>query len=187
MKKSLLIWAGLLSVVLFMSGCLTCEKKEYSFRFTGDNSGMLTIKYYNLMSTKDDTIDNSEEDFASLINDYYEGSQIENEFPDATLVSKRMFEENGTLCGEVVFEFSDLAMANLYQHKGSGPLMYCLGCYSIDSEYFSESNGEYGGDIMPIVFWDPGLKNLELKTDLTFPDETTVSLLDKYKEWEAGR
>ncbi|NTV84049.1 MAG: hypothetical protein HGA23_07100, partial [Bacteroidales bacterium] len=56
-------------------------------------------------------------------------------------------------------------------------------CYSIDSEYYSESNGEYGGDIMPVVFWDPGLKKLELKTDVTAPDETTLSLLDR---WKAG-
>jgi hypothetical protein len=186
MKTNFLIWIGLISTIVFLSGCLTCEKKEYSFAFTGENTGQLTIKYINIMSTKDDTIDNSEEDFASLMADYYEGTEVETEFPEATLVSKRLFEENGVLCGEIVLEFSSLEIAHLYRHKGTGPLMYCLGCYSIDSEYYSESNGEFGGDIMPVVFWEPGLKKLELKTDLTFPDETTLSLLDRYKEWEAG-
>jgi len=187
MKTSLLIWTGLISIVLFLSGCLTCEKKEYTFKFTGDNSGQLTIKYINIMSTKDDSIDNSEEDFNTLMTDYYEGAEIENEFPEATLVSKKLFKENDVLCGEIVIEFTDMAMAHLYQHQGKGPLMYCLGCYSIDSEYYSESNGEYGGDIMPVVFWESGLKKLELKTDVTLPDETTVSLLDKYEEWEKGK
>jgi hypothetical protein len=182
MKKNSLIWIGLISAVLFLSGCLTCEKKEYTFKFTGDNSGQLTIKYINIMSTKDDTIDNSEEDFTSLMNDYLEGTEVENEFPDAIVVSKELFEENGMLCGRIVLDFADLAAAHLYQHKGKGPLMYCLGCYSIDSEYYNESNGEYGSDIMPVVFWDNGLKQLELNTVLTTPDETTVSLLERWQQ-----
>jgi hypothetical protein len=186
MKKHYFIWIVLIVSVLFMSGCLTCEKKEYTFQFTGKESGLLTIKYINLISTMDDTIDVSEDDFASLLNDYYEGTEIENGFPDATVVSKRMFEENGVLCGEIVLEFTNLAMGHLYQHNGKGPLMYCLSCNAIDSEYFAESNGEYGGDVMPVVFWDPGLKTLTLSTDVTTPDETTVSLLGKYKEWESG-
>ena len=65
--------------------------------------------------------------------------------------------------------------------------MYCLSCNAIDSEYYNESNGEYGGEIMPVVFWANGLTTLTLKTDVTSPDETTISLLDKYKEWEAAK
>jgi hypothetical protein len=186
MKKYLLVWIGLIITVLFMSGCLTCEKKEYTFEFTGKDSGRLTIKYINLMSTKDDSLDISDEDFSSLLTDYYEGTEIENEFPDAVVVEKRLFEEDGVLCGEIVLEFADLAMGHLYQHKGKGPIMYCLSCYAIDAEYFNESNGEYGGDVMPVVFWDPDLKKLTLSTSVTTPDETTVSLLDRYLEWQDG-
>jgi hypothetical protein len=186
MKKYYLGLIAVIVTVLFLSGCLTCEKKEYTFEFTGKDSGRLTIKYINVMSTMDDTVDISEEDFTSLITDYYEGTELENDFPNATVVSKRMFEENGVLCGEIVLEFADMATGHLYQHKGKGPIMYCLSCYSIDSEYYNESNGEYGGDVMPVVFWDQGLKTLTLTTDVTYPDETTVSLLDKYLEWDAG-
>lgn len=186
MKKHYFILALVMMAAMFISGCLTCEKKEYTFEFTGENSGRLTIKYINLMSTMEDDMDISSEDFQTLIESYYEGSELENEFPDAELVSKRLFEENGVLCGEIVLAFSDLAAAHLYQYKEKGPFMYCLSCYSIDSEYYAESNGEYGGDVMPVVFWEPGLKNLTLTTDVTYPDETTVSLLDIYKEWEAG-
>ena len=186
MKKNLFIWLGVIITVVFMSGCLTCEKKEYTFEFTGKDTGRLTIKYINIMSTMDDTLDISDEDFSSLISDYYEGSEVENSFPNATVLSKRLFEENGQLCGEIVFEFTDISMANLYQHKGKGPFMYCLGCNSIDSEYFLESNGEYGGDIMPVVFWESGLKNLTVSTSVTTPDETTVGLLPHYQDWENG-
>jgi hypothetical protein len=187
MRKQIPGLAALIVIVLFLSGCLTCEKKEYSFELTGDNSGRLTIKYINIMSTMDDSLDISEEDFNSLIFDYYEGSELENEFPEATLVSKRLFEENGVLCGEIVFDFKDLAGGHLYQHKGKGPYMYCLSCFSIDSEYFNASNGEYGGDVMPVVFWDDQLKTLTLTTDVTAPDETVISLLDHYLSWETNR
>jgi hypothetical protein len=187
MKKYLLAWIGVIITVLFMSGCLTCEKKEYTFEFTGKDSGRLTIKFINLMSTMDDTLDISEEDFSSLITDYYEGTEVENDFPDAVVAGKRLFEENGVLCGEIVLEFTDLAMGHLYQHNGKGPLMYCLSCFAIESEYYASSNGEYGGDVMPVVFWDSGLKNLTLSTDVTYPDETTVGLLDRYLEWKAGQ
>jgi hypothetical protein len=186
MKKYYLGLIAVIITVLFLNGCLTCEKKQYTFEFTGKDTGRLTIKYINLMSTMDDTVDVSEEDFTSLITDYYEGTELENAFPEATLISKRLFEENGVLCGEIVLEFANMAAGHLYQHNNKGPIMYCLSCYAIDSEYYNESNGEYGGDIMPVVFWDQGLKTLTLTTDVTYPDETTIGLLDKYKEWEAG-
>jgi len=187
MKKTYFSILAVMITAMFISGCLTCEKKEYSFVFTGENSGRLTIKYINLLSTMDDGEDISEDDFQVLLNDYYEGAEIENEFPNATVVEKRLFEENGVLCGEIIFEFDDLAAANLYRYKGTGPIMYCLSCFSIDTEYYDESNGVYGGDIMPVVFWEAELKKLRLTTDVTTPDETTVSLLDAYYNWEAGQ
>lgn len=187
MKRNFVIWAILIATVLFLSGCLTCEKKEYTFELTGDNSGRLTIKYINIMSIMDDTLDVSAEDFESLLNDYYDGEELQNAYPEATFVSRRLFEENGVLCGEVIYEFADLKGAKLYQHKNKGPIMYCLGCYSLDSEFYLESNGEYGGEVMPIVFWNEGEKKLTMVTEVTYPDETTVSLLDEYLEWESGR
>lgn len=186
MKKYYLGLIAVIITVLFLSGCLTCEKKEYTFEFTGKDSGRLTIKFINVMSTMDDSVDISEEDFNSLITDYYEGTELENGFPEATLVSKRLFEENGVLCGEIIFDFAGMAAGHLYQHKDKGPIMYCLSCYAIDSEYYNESNGEYGGEVMPVVFWDQGLKTLTLTTDVTYPDETTVGLLDRYKELKSG-
>ena len=86
-----------------------------------------------------------------------------------------------------ILEFTGLAAGHLYQHKEKGPLMYCLSCFSIDSEYFAESNGEYGGDIMPVVFWEQGLKTLTMTTYVTYPDETTVGLLDEYNDWKGSQ
>lgn len=185
MKKNDILILGFILVVIFLEGCLTCEKKEYSFKFTGDNAGILTIKFINLMSTMDDTLDISEEDFQSLINDYYNGNTLESEYPTATLIGKRLYEQDGQLCGEIQLEFKDLAGANLYRHEGKGPYMFCLNCNSIAGETFEASNGTYGGDVMPVVFWDSGLHELNLNTVVTYPDETTVSLVEEFRLWES--
>lgn len=187
MKKNVWILLAVIGSFLLVTGCLTVEKKEYSFTFTGENSGVLTIKFVNIISTRDDSTDISEEDFASLINDYYYGNSFESEFPEAQVTDKRLFIENGVLCGEIVFSFSDLGAAGLYRHKGIGPFMYCLNCNTVNGEIFNSSNGEYGGDVMPVVFWEPSLKKLVLDTYLTIPDETTVSLAERYVEWEKSR
>lgn len=187
MKKALLTLPVLGLILLFFSGCLTCEKKEYTFALTGSNSGTLTIKYINIMSSMDDSTDISEEDFMTLINDYYMGTSAEDNYPGAVVKDKRLFEEDGVLCAEIIMEFSDLSQAKLYRHKGKGSFMYPLNCGSLDSETYDSGNGEYGGDVMPVMFWEPGLKTLTMTTIVQYPDETTVSLLDEYNVWKESQ
>ena len=59
------------SLAVIISSCLTVEKKIYTFEFTGKNSGILTIKYVNLMSMVDyggeEGADNTGTDFEDLI------------------------------------------------------------------------------------------------------------------------
>lgn len=185
MKKNLLVLAILALILLFVSGCLTVEKKEYTFTFKDNNSGTLTIKYINLMSSMDDSTDISEEDFMMLIDDYYSGSSVEDQYPGTTLLEKRLFEENGVLCGEIVLEFTDLSQVKLYRYDDKGPFMYPLNCGTLDSETFEGGNGQYGGDAMPVVFWEQGAKSMTLSTVVTYPDETTVGLLDEYHVWKS--
>lgn len=173
----------LLPLIMFISGCLTVEYKKYKFEFTGENSGILTIKYINILSVMDDTVDISDQDFYELITTYVEGDQIEQDYPEAFVKSKRLFEENGQLCGEVVIEFTDISHARLFRLNGAGPYMYCLICGST-TETYEQSNGTFGGDIMPIVFWEENLKVLDLLSVVTVPDETTISLVDDFRDWE---
>jgi hypothetical protein len=60
--------------------------------------------------------------------------------------------------------------------------MYFLG--GLSSETFDSSNGTFGGDVMPVVFWEEKMKVLNLTSVITLPDETTVSLVDDYREWK---
>jgi hypothetical protein len=177
----------ILSTVLFsflLSGCLTAEFKEYIFELTGKNSGKLTIRYVNIMSKSDsDEMTKEQElnkDYTELVEKYINGDELEKKYPNAKITGKRLFEQNGKLCGEVVLQFASLDQVQLYQHEGNGPVMFLL--QSLSSETFNESNGVKGPEFLPVVFWDNKIKKLTLKTSIVAPDEKTTSLLAKWKE-----
>ncbi len=52
-----------LLVVWSLSVCLTVENKEYYITLTTDPSWQATIKFLNIVSETDDTIDISDDDF----------------------------------------------------------------------------------------------------------------------------
>jgi len=182
MKKSAIyIFSIILAIAL--SSCLTVEKKEYTFELKDNSSGMLTIKFINILSMKDDTADISEIDFNEMISGYIEGDQIEQDFPDAIIRSKKLFEENGVLCGEVIIDFNNLRNVGLFQYDSKSPYMFNIGSF-LESETFLNSNGEYGGDVMPVVFWPKSLKTLKVSTYITSPDNSTVGLLTEFNKWK---
>jgi hypothetical protein len=159
-----------------ITSCLTVEKKEYTFQLKDNTSGTLTIKFINILSMKDDTTDVSASDYSELMNSYINGDQMESDYENAIVRSKRLFEENGVLCGEVIIDFSELSNVGLFQYEPKGPYMINVGSF-LEGETYLTSNGEYGGDIMPVVFWPKGNESLTLTTYVTSPDETTVGLL----------
>lgn len=181
MKRSSISLFLIVVLSIMITGCLTVEKKEYTFQMKDGNSGTLTIKFINLISMMDDTVDVSGADYVELMNSYINGSQIESDYENAIVRSKRLFEENGVLCGEVIVDFTDLTSVGLYQYDAKGPYMLNVGSF-LEGESFLNSNGDYGGDVMPVVFWPKGNETLTLTTYVTTPDETTVGLLSHYKK-----
>jgi len=175
-------------LALIATSCLTVEKKIYKFEFTGKNSGKLTIKYVNLMSMADydaeEGADNSQADFEDLTDNYINGSNIETNYPLATNVTKRLFEENGKLCGEVTMEFNNLEAVRLYQFDKKSPICFSVS-NSIDGESYETSNGTLGNsEFMNVVFWKTGTKQLEVTTTVTADDGENLSLLPHYKKWK---
>ena len=175
--------AFLLGIVFLLSSCLTCEYKEYKFELSGKGKSKLTIKFVNIMSkydseeiTKDEQIT---KDYEELTNTYIIGDEMEKKYPNAKLISKRLFEENNQLCGEAVYEFDDISQANIYQYDKKSPYMYYLG--SLSSETFYKSNGKQGPDYFPAVVWDKSKKELTLTTKVNEQDEKCTSLLYKWK------
>ncbi|MEZ5149296.1 MAG: hypothetical protein R2759_20055 [Bacteroidales bacterium] len=182
MIRRVLQFTGMLLLIVFLSSCLTVEKKTYTFELKDNNSGTLTIKYINIMSMKEDTSNVSQKDFDELIGSYIEGNEIELEYENAQVRGKRLFEENGQLCGEVIIDFNDLGSVGLFQYDSKSPYMFNVGSF-LDSETYLSSNGDFGGDVMPVVFWPRSTEVLSLTTYVTDPDETTFSLLQQYKSW----
>jgi len=172
-------------LAILISSCLTVEKKKYKFEITGKNSGKLTITYVNIFSQMDDSTDVSESDFDELINDYLNGEKINESFPLASEVTKRLYEENGKLNGEVTMNFASLEAVRLYQLDKKSPVCFNVG-QSIDSETFESTNGTYGNnDFMNVVFWSPKAKVFELTTTVNeYSEEDCVSLVKQYRRWK---
>lgn len=169
-----------LALALLITSCLTAEKKEYTFLFTGINSGTLTIKYINIYASSIDSASQVTGDFNDLQSNYIAGEKIDLDYPGATKIKKRLFEENGQLCAEVTMDFPDLASARLYQYDKKSPIMFCVNT-AFDTETYLESNGHYGGDYMPVVFFDGESKVLKITTKISEPDSLSVSLLNEWK------
>jgi len=183
MKKNAIRFLALAFFAFLLSSCLTVEKKEYKWEFTGPNSGKLTITYINIMSDMDDSLDVRSEDFEELLNSYYYGSYIDDRYAMATNIEKRLFARDGQLWGEVIIEFDDLEAVQIYRHEKKGPFMFCVNTAE-DTETYLESNGAYGGDYMPVVFWGSKNKELNLTTLIQETDESTLSLVEQYNEWK---
>ncbi|HLN53050.1 MAG TPA: hypothetical protein VK212_05035 [Lentimicrobium sp.] len=172
----------ILLMAVGLTSCLTVEKKQYTYQLTGNNSGKLTIKYINIYSIMDDGKDVSQSDFQELVDKYLNGTQIMEDFPAASNIKTRLFEENDQLCGEITLDFNDLNSARLYQYSKGCPIMMNIST-AFDSETYISSNGEYGNDHMPVVFWPTDAKKMVVTTLVSTPDETSTSMLDDYKEW----
>jgi hypothetical protein len=184
MKKTLF----LLLIVLgfsYLSGCLAVETKEYSFKVKKDGSGSGLIKFINIMSDNKDSVGTTESDYQVLIDSYLKGNKLNEEIAGIKNVKKRLFEEDNQLCGEITFDFDKITDLKFYKYRDNGPWCYFLGTTTsnmFSSESYFSSNGEYGGENMPVVFWDGNAKEFQFKTTLTAPSEKTITLLDLWKE-----
>ena len=180
--KKLFRFLFLIIIPVTLAGCLTCEKKEYVFQLTGENSGRLTIKYVNIFSSMIDSTGELTADYDEMMTMWLNGKKLESDFPGATKFRKRLFRENGSLCGEVSMEFDNLSKVHLYRYKGKGPFMISMSSLADDNEQFSQTNGDYGGEKMPIVFWPGDARTLKFTTKIAEPDSTCVSMLDMWEE-----
>lgn len=185
-KKNILIFLSLILLAVMLQGCLSVETKEYSFSLKKDKSGKGIIKYINLMSDKKDSTSTMEGDYQDLLDNYIKGSKIEEELHGVKNVKKRLFEEDNQLCAEITFEFDDITKLKFYKYKETGPWCYYLGFTPMGlmggSEAYFSSNGTYGGETVPIIFWDGDEKEFQFKTSANPPSKTTTSLLETWKQ-----
>jgi len=99
-----------------LCSCLNYDKKELRYILNTDGTISLVITYYDLVSDPvlvSGDEDNSDpvaeddstlyNDYSILVDDYLNGSEAEDEYRKYKVESKRLFEQNGVLCGEVRF------------------------------------------------------------------------------------
>jgi hypothetical protein len=169
--------------IVFLTGCISVEKKIYRIQLTGPNSGHASITFINIVSQKDNDRDVSMKDFAELVTDYVEGPKVEDDYPNATNFKKRLFEENNQLCAEFTFDFDSLSIPKLFRLDDKSPLMLFVKD-GTNNEKFASSNGVWGGDNMPVVFWKSTDKNLEWEINVQTDFEKTVPLVEDYRSWK---
>jgi len=169
-------------LVFSLQGCLTVETKEYRFKINKDRSGEGSIAYINIMTDKD-TAGSVETDYQTLIDSYLNGDALKDDLPNVKITSKRLYEEDNQLCGEVKFQFGDITKMKFYKYKETGPWCYHLTSLNmIGSESYFSSNGTYGGENMPVIFWEGTVKEFKFKTTVTQPGKTTKSLLEIWQQ-----
>jgi len=181
-KLSILAIAVLASFLL--TSCLTCEKKEYSIEFTGKGAGKFTIKYLNIMSKKDKedltAEDEAKADYQEILEKYIGGDEVEKGFPDAKMVEKKLYEEDGKLCGKISFTFTDVSQVKVYKYDKDSPYQYYMS--SLGSETYFSSNGSKSPDFFPVINWDKSAKVMNLTTTVNEPTKETTSLLSYWKK-----
>ncbi len=181
-KLSVIIFAIVASFLL--SSCLTCEKKEYTITLKGKTNGEFSIKYINIMSKKDKedltAEDEAKADYNELMDKYINADEVEKGFPGCKMTSKRLFEENGKLCGEIIFEFTDLAQVKIFQYNKKSPFQYYIS--ALGSETYLSSNGNKAPDFFPVINWENKVKIMTLSTAVNEPNQETTSLLSYWKK-----
>jgi hypothetical protein len=167
-------------------GCLTAEHKITRITLNADGrSGSGTVVFSNISSQPGDTADVSKEDFHMLITEYYQGNKFEIENKGMKNVRKRLYKVEGKLMGEVTFDFDNLADIGFYQYTADGPYMYyTVGEGFFTSGQYEESNGSYGGEKMPVVFWDRTQREFYFKMALSTPQEFRRPLTALFQDWE---
>jgi len=180
------------AIVLFaplISGCLTADKKEVHLTLNDDGrSGSGKIVFTGIASTPGDSASAIDEDFNTLIAEYYQGRKIELAYPGMKNVRKKLAQKNGKLMGEIDFDFDDVSDLGIYRYKDSGPYMY----YTVSEGFltsgqYQSSNGTYLGDKFPIIFWDSSERDLSYTMSLTTQQEPKKPLLAEYERWQAGQ
>lgn len=186
MKKLFQLLLLFLSVSM-LSGCLTTEYKEYTFQINEDGSGNGIIKFINILSQEDDGMNVSASDFGQLIDEYLNGNSFEEENPYYQVTHKKLFEENGVLCGEVEFTFTHVDSIGFlsFNNCQCTPLLYYLGSIS---ETLIDTDGNYLGlkRDLPIISWEAETKRVFFKTMVESDVSAGHSLLPMYNAYSTS-
>ena len=163
------------------SGCLIAAKKVLLLEVRPDGSGSGRVYYTDISSLQEDEHDRTLEDYSRLVDGWLNGSEFEETYRGTLNTKKRLFELGGALHGEALFEFEHYNDVGLYRHDEKGPWMYYAMRHTSNVEGFDTSNGSFGGDLMPVIFWPEETDTFRIVNSFDPGEAKVTSLLSLYR------
>lgn len=107
----------LLMSPMMLQGCLKVAEMEVRVRPRPNGTVSGEVIYRGLYSSLEEDSVTVAEDYQTLVDDYLEGDALEADLPDWKLLKRELFEEQGKLCGRLVFEAASAEAVGLYRDK----------------------------------------------------------------------
>ena len=177
--------SALLVFIVFATGCLDVQYKDYEFILNPDGTWRGTITYRNIISRSEDDKDASETDFQQLINDYYLGNALVEDNHQFQNIEKDLYIEDDTLIGKMTFTFHSIDSMGFYKDENSEYSSYFFydGTFK---ESLMKTNGEYLGEKrdFPLIKWGGEETHFTFSTASNQNMDDAVSLVNQYREWQ---
>ena len=167
---------------LFLGGCLTASRKVIRIELNADGSGKGSMVFLNVMSMQEADEDQSLNDYTTLVNRWLNGDEFEQANPNLNDVQKRIAGDGNRLNAEVTFSFAHYSDVGLYRYNNTGPWMYYSRLHTSNIEFFDTSNGQYGGTMMPVVFWPEETRDFRIATIFDHGKRPVYSLFSLYEQ-----
>lgn len=165
---------------VLLGGCLTAGRKVITLRVNADGTGSGTMVFQDIGSMREEEQDNSLTDYSRLVDGWLHGDAFEQANPALYNVKKRLFAEGSKLNGEISFQFYHYSDIGLFRYNDAGPWMYYTQVNASEIERFDTSNGEFGGAMMPVVFWPEKAKEFRIENAFESGDRPVASLYPLY-------
>jgi len=176
---------ALLVFIVFATGCLDVQYKDYEFILNPDGTWRGTITYRNIISRSEDDKDASETDFQQLINDYYLGNALVEDNHQFQNIEKDLYIEDDTLIGKMTFTFQSIDSMGFYKDENSEYSSYFFYDGTL-KESLMKTNGEYLGEKrdFPLIKWGGEETHFTFSTASNQNMDDAVSLVNQYREWK---
>ena len=177
--------SAILVFIVFATGCLDVQYKDYEFILNPDGTWRGTITYRNIISRSEDDKDASETDFQQLINDYYLGNALVEDNHQFQNIEKDLYIEDDTLIGKMTFTFQSIDSMGFYKDENSEYSSYFFYDGTL-KESLMKTNGEYLGEKrdFPLIKWGGEETHFTFSTASNQNMDDAVSLVNQYREWK---
>ena len=177
--------SAILVFIVFATGCLDVQYKDYEFILNPDGTWRGTITYRNIISRSEDDKDASETDFQQLINDYYLGNALVEDNHQFQNIEKDLYIEDDTLIGKMTFTFHSIDSMGFYKDENREYSSYFFYDGTL-KESLMKTNGEYLGEKrdFPLIKWGGEETHFTFSTASNQNMDDAVSLVNQYREWQ---